>query len=63
MSNNEVENAEDLDYDNPLAPYVLPAALVVFFIGALQAAWWYVRQQRETKMPFAPRAGAQTSSG
>ena len=63
MNNNEVENAEDLDYDNPLAPYVLPAALVVFFIGALQAAWWYVRQQRETKMPFAPRAGAQTSSG
>ena len=63
MNNNEVENAEDLDYDNPLAPYVLPAALVVFFIGALQAAWWYVRQQRETKMPFAPRTGAQTSSG
>ncbi len=63
MNNNEVEDAQDLDYDNPLAPYVLPAALVVFFVGALQAAWWYTGQQRETRPPRRPRAGTRTSSG
>ena len=56
MNNNEVEDAEDLDYDNPLAPYVLPVALVIVFLGAEQAVWWYVRQQRETRT--LSRAGA-----
>ncbi len=63
MNNNEVEDANELDYDNPLAPYVLPAALVVFLIGALQAVWWYVRQQRETKALVKPRSPARASTG
>ncbi len=63
MNNNAVEDAQELDYDNPLAPFVLPVALLVVAAGAAQAMWWYARQRRETSMPAVPRASAQAASG
>ena len=48
ISNNVVDNAKVLDYENPLAPFVLPVAILILVIGAVQSIWWYLRQRRPT---------------